>query len=100
MTEIHIKDRSDLTYRLMLVASMKRGDLFPPPGYARDDPDWQENGWDVGMSKLLTEARLEIFEQREAVADLRAVGRWLLGVSVGLLLTCAVLAGILIGNWR
>lgn len=89
MTEINIKDRSDLTYRLMLVADMKRGDLFPPPGFAKDDPDWQMDGWDVGMSKLLREARNEIVHLRRDVGDLTFIGRCLL-LSTGLLLLVAV----------
>lgn len=78
---------TDITDRLRLIANMKRGDMFPPAGI--DNPeDWQTDGWNVGMSALLREARDEILVlraknryQRHAIAELVFTGRWLLALT-------------------
>jgi hypothetical protein len=76
--------RADVTERLRLIADMRRGAPFPPPGI--DNPeDWTDNNWNVGMSALLREARREILRLRHENGHLRRTlndviytGRWIL----------------------
>jgi hypothetical protein len=86
----------DIIDRLRIVASMKKGDTFPPPGM--DNPeDWGSDGWNVGMSRMCSEAanniallRAELAGRTHQAKDLQFIARVFLVTTILATITAVI----------